>query len=222
MSRLTKKLTKVAANATDFPITITANDVKMELVSQFDWFPNVPQEELDKIIDSASQNEYQSMADEINEYLVERTMNNAATKGLYAHRLAREIRYGLARALYLKKTDIIVQLENNFKLINSDIAQRPLLFTVSLYNARILKQLQDEGYIKYSDEYMQEHKEDAELELPIDRLIESKVNRIIAEAHDIAIDYVLKSQLVTKVREQIAEKRLDIITNEFWISKGIR
>ena len=214
MTRL-KKLLKTAMSINDFPKSIVANDVKLELLSQFDWFKDTPKEKLDAIIDSTPDSEYQKMAEDINDAIREHSMNNNIIKGTYTQELSIEIRWLLARALYVDKHSISVDLNNHGQAADPEIFAKPLMFSGTYYTARRLKMLQDLGYIYFTDNEEHEFQ-------PIDALSEAKVNAIIKEAHEIAISRALNSSSARNIMNKIAENRLNIVTDEFWHKHGLR
>lgn len=210
---------KIAMSINDFPEIISGNDVKLELISQFDWFKDVSQKELDDIIDHTSAKEFQEMADEVMEYVIPRAMDNYTIKTIYTREFATELRWLLARALYVDKFSIIVNLIQSSQPADTAIFNRPLMFSSTLYTARRLRALQNEGYISFDASFKNRTDEN---ERPLDTISDNQLTNMINQAHEIAIKRALKSPLATRILTQVANSRLNIITDEYWVRKGIR
>ena len=218
-SRLKRILQKQALSIDAFPEVISAKDVKMELVSQFDWFKDIPTEKLDQLIASIPEKEYQSMADDVNSFVQTQVMNNNTVKAIYTKEFANELRWLLARALYVDKFSIIINLNSSGQAADPAIFSRPLMFSGTLYTARILKKLQSEGYIKWDEKTDLDEYDDG----PVSLIPEARVNQIIQEAHNVALKRTLNNtNLVTTIMNKIADSRLNIISDEFWVKHGIR
>lgn len=208
------RLKKSAMSINDVPNAITANDVKMELISQFDWFENIPKEQLDKLIDETPNEEFATIAKEINDEVIPLVLDDFYIKKYYTKEFSIELRWLLAHALYIDKFALVIQLMNGNQPAAPDIFNRRLMLTLPVYDTRKLRQLQAEGYISYAKDNSSK---------PLDDISDSQLTRMIATAHEVAIERVLKHYPKTPdIIAKYTEERLNIHTNEFWIKHNIR
>ena len=159
------------------------------------------------------------MADEVMEYVIPRAMDNYTIKTIYTREFATELRWLLARALYVDKFSIIVNLIQSSQPADTAIFNRPLMFSNTLYTAKRLRALQNEGYISFDASFKNRTDEN---ERPLDTISDNQLTNMISQAHEIAIKRALKSPLATRILTQVANSRLNIITDEYWVRKGIR
>ena len=208
------RLKKLAMSINDFPVVLTANDVKMELISQFDWFTDTSKEQLEQVIESTPAVEFAQIAQDINDDIIPLAMDNYVIKSLYTKEFSIELRWLLARALYVDKFSINVNLINQKQPADPQVFNHALLFSNSLYTPERLRRLQDRGFISFANE--QDTK-------PLDEISNGLLDRMIREAHEVAIVRVLTRYPITQqILYRLAEDRLNIYTNEFWINKNIR
>lgn len=217
-SRLKKVLEKTAMSINDFPQIITGNDVKLELISQFDWFNDIPKEQLDNIIDNTSEKDFQQIANEINNEIIPEALNDPTIKAFYMKEFGFELRWLVARALYVDKFDVIIQLMNNRTPLDPIAFGRPLLLSDSLYTPSKLRQLQDQN--PHAIRFCTQSKLEGQ---PFDKISDSQLAKMIKEAHEVAIQRTFHPERHVQNRlALLAQRRLDIHTNEFWINHNIR